>query len=404
SGAGGGAMTRPFEVLRPFDLRAHTALKWQLHGPDVLPLWVAEMDVLPAPEVVAALTEAIRTGDTGYPASGRPYARAFAEFAASRWNWAPDSDHTLQCADVMTGIRLLLARLTEPGGPVLIPTPVYPPFAGTVRELGRRVVPVALTEQGRLDVPAIGAALAALASDTGARPGPGAPVLLLCSPHNPTGVVHTGDELAAVAALAARFGAQVVIDEVHGPLVPAPGEFVAWLSVADTGFVVTSAAKAFNLAGLKAGLIVAAPRAAPVLATLPDSTPYGASHLGVVGHAAAYGSDPRWLDAVNANIALNVDRLGALLAERIPAIGYQRPAATYLAWLDCRALDLGEDPARAFLERGRVALTSGVAFGPGGQGFARLNLACSDEVLTEAVDRMAVAVAAHAESKDGAGG
>ncbi len=388
-------MTRPFEVLRPSDLRAHTALKWQLHGPDVLPLWVAEMDVLPAPEVVAALTEAIRTGDTGYPASGQPYARALAEFAASRWNWAPDPDHTAQCADVMTGIRLLLARLTEPGGPVLIPSPVYPPFAGTVRELGRQVVPVELTEQGRLDVPAIGMALAARASDAPATARSGVPVLLLCSPHNPTGVVHSADELRAVAALAAQFGAQVVVDEVHGPLVPATGEFVPWLSVADTGFVVTSAAKAFNLAGLKAGLMVAAPRTASVLASLPESTPYGASHLGVVGHAAAYRSAPGWLDAVNANIAANADRLGTLLAERLPAIGYQPPKATYLAWLDCRALGLGDDPARAFLQRGRVALTSGGAFGPGGRGHARLNLACSDEVLTEAVERMA-GVMAHA--------
>lgn len=381
-------MTRPFEVLRPADLRQHTALKWQLHGPEVLPLWVAEMDVLPAPEVVAALTRAIRSGDTGYPASGQPYAAAFAEFAAARWDWAPDAGHTVQCADVMTGIRILLERLTEPGGPVLVPSPVYPPFAGTVRELGRQVVPVALTEQGRMDIPAIGAALAAAAL-VGASGQGGAPVLLLCSPHNPTGVVHTAEELMAVAALADEYGAQLVVDEVHGPLVPAPGRFVPWLSIAKTGFVVTSAAKAFNLAGLKAGLIIAAPETASVLTSLPESTPYGASHLGVVGHVAAYRSDPGWLDAVNANIAVNAERLGQLLVDRMPAIGYRQPEATYLAWLDCRALGLGDDPAQAFLARGRVGLTSGVAFGPGGQGHARLNLACSDEVLTEAVDRMA---------------
>ncbi len=379
-------MTLPFEVLRPADLRQHTALKWQLHGPDVFPLWVAEMDVLPAPEVMDALTAAIRTGDTGYPASGQPYARAFAEFAASRWDWAPDPAHSVQCADVMTGIRILLERLTDRGGPVLIPSPVYPPFAGTARELDRQVVPVALTEQGRLDIAAIGAALTAAASASGRA---GAPVLLLCSPHNPTGVVHTAEELAAVAALTEEFGAQVVVDEVHGPLVPVPATFVPWLSVAQSGFVVTSAAKAFNLAGLKAALIVAAPATAPELTSLPASTPFGASHLGVIGHAAAYHCDPAWLDAVNDNIATNAERLGSLLTERIPQIGYQRPEATYLAWLDCAALGLGDDPAQAFLDRGRVALTSGVAFGPGGQGYARLNLACSDEVLTEAVDRMA---------------
>ncbi len=384
-------MTRPFEVLRPADLRGHTCVKWQMYGPDVLPLWVAEMDVLPAPEVVAALTEAIRTGDTGYPGPGRRYAQAFATFAGARWDWAPDPEHTVVCADVMTGIRILLEQLTDPGGPVVIPSPVYPPFAATARELGRRVVAVALTETGRLDVVAIGEALsdAARATAGGAGAGSaGAAVLLLCSPHNPTGVVHTEQELVAIRELSAQTGAHVVVDEVHAPLVSGPGSFVPWLSVAHDGFVVTSAAKAFNLAGLKAGLLIAGPGSAGQWARLPDSVRYGASHMGIVGHAAAYLSDPSWLDAVNTNIAANAERLRQLLASGLPAIGYQPPAATYLAWLDCRALDLGEDPAAGFLERGQVALTSGVAFGPGGQGHARLNLACAEEVLTEAVQRM----------------
>lgn len=378
-GSGPAGAPRPFEVLSPAQLRRRTSVKWQHFGPDVIPVWVAEMDVLLAPEVVEALTDAVRRGDTGYPGSGTTYADAFAQFADRMWAWAPRAGDTLMCADVMTGIRILLDRIVPAGGTVVVPTPVYPPFTAVVRELGRQVVAVELTAEGRLDLPAIADALARTS----------AAALLLCSPQNPTGVVHTPAELAAVAESAARVGATVVVDEVHAPLVPEGATFVPWLAVSDSGFVVTSAAKTFNLAGLKAGLIVAGPRSRDVLRGLPESVRYGASHLGVIGHAAGWRAAPAWLRAVNANIAENRALLAALLAERMPAPRYRVPQATYLAWLDFRALGLGDDPAAVLLERGRVALTSGVPFGPGAAGFARVNLACSAAVLTEAVARMA---------------
>lgn len=374
----------PFEVLPEADLRRRTSVKWQHFGPDVIPVWVAEMDVLLAPEVVEALTDAVRRGDTGYPGSGTTYADAFAQFADRMWSWAPTADDTVMCADVMTGIRILLDRIVPAGGSVVIPTPVYPPFTAVVRELGREVVAVELTGEGRLDLPGIEEALVRSAASA----------LLVCSPQNPTGVVHTAAELVGLAEAAARNGAVVVVDEVHAPLVPDGVQFVPWLAVCDSGFVVTSAAKAFNLAGLKAGLIVAGPGSRGVLRGLPESVRYGASHLGVIGHAAGWRSDPAWLRAVNANIAANRALLARLLAERLPAVRYRVPQATYLAWLDCRALDLGDDPAAVLLERGRVALTGGVPFGPGAAGFARVNLACSAAVLTEAVARMAAAVQA----------
>lgn len=380
-------LTKPFEVLAPADLRRRTSLKWRHHGPDVLPLWVAEMDVLPAMEVVDALTEAVRIGDTGYPGYRWAYAEAFATFAEQRWGWLVPPRQTQTCVDVMSGIRALVELLSRPGDAVVIPTPVYPPFSTFTRELGRDVIAVPLTPAGRLDVAATTAALDAGGSDR--RP---AAVLLLCSPHNPTGVVHTAAELRALAEAADRCGTTVVVDEAHAPLVPDGAEFVPWQHVSDTGFVVTSAAKSFNLAGLKAGLIIAGADSRRLLRDLPESVAFGASHLGIVGHVAALRAAPAWLDSVNENIAANRGLLAALLADQLPDVGYRVPQATYLAWLDCRGLGLGDDPASEFLARGRVALTAGPPFGPGGVGHARLNLACSAAVLTEAVDRMAAAV------------
>jgi cystathionine beta-lyase len=359
------------------------------------------MDVLLAPEVVEALTEAVRAGDTGYPVFGTTYKEALAEFASIQWDWTPDPADMTLCADAMTGIQVLIERFCPPRGTVVMPGPVYPPFTSFTREVGRKVVAVALTAEGRLDVAAIDEALAANPTDAASR----RTVLLLCSPHNPTGVVHTAEELVSVAESAQRRGALVIVDEVHAPLVPEGATFVPWFSVADHGFVVTSAAKAFNLAGLKAGLIVGGPAGGRTqLKRLPHSVTSGGSHLGVIGHAAAYRSDPAWLKAVNANIAANRVRLADLLAERLPGVGYRVPQATYLAWLDLRGVGLGPDPGEVLLKRGQVALSEGRTFGRGGIGHARLNFACSEEVLTQAVDRIAAAVAAHGgqAGRDGA--
>lgn len=372
----------PFEVLSVEALRARSSLKWSRYDPDVLPLWVAEMDLLPAPEVVEAIVTAARTGDLGYPGQGEfAYAEALAEFAAARWGWEVDVTRSVTCADAMSGIGAVLTTAMPADAPVVIPSPVYPPFALFSRETGRRVVRVGLTTAGRLDLPAIDAAL-------GAEPS----FLLLCNPHNPTGAVHTADELRALAEIAERTGATVIADEVHGPLVHGAATFVPWLSISDRGFAITSAAKSFNLAGLKAGVILGGSEESRRLARLPAATRYGASSLGVIAHTAAYRSDPAWLDAVNEAIAANVARLGERLAEALPEIGLNPPAATYLAWLDCTGLGLGDDPADAFLRIGRVGLNSGPPFGPGGRGHARINVACSAAVLDDAVERMAATV------------
>jgi cystathionine beta-lyase len=369
----------PFEELTLDELRTRTSIKWSMYGPDVLPLWVAEMDVMPAPAVAEAVADTLRRGDTGYPPMDTSYAGALADLAARRWGWELDVTATQTVADVLTGIFASITLLTEPGDAVLVPSPVYPPLHELPRSTGREVVPVPLTPGGRLDLGAIEMAMGR------AR----AKVLLLCSPHNPTGTVHTADELRAVAALAEDHGVEVLVDEIHGLLVPRGATFVPWLTVTDGGLVVTSASKAFNLAGLKAAVVVGGPRSRDRVEALPHSLAYGMSHVGAIAHMAAWRDGDAWIDAINANLASNSAFLARLLAARIPAIGCRPVQATYLAWLDCTALGLGEDPAAAFLERGRVALNAGPTFGPGGEGHVRINIAASRATLTEAVERMA---------------
>ncbi|MEV7128568.1 aminotransferase class I/II-fold pyridoxal phosphate-dependent enzyme [Streptomyces sp. NPDC093260] len=378
----------PLRVLTPDELRRRTSMKWRTHPADVLPLWVAEMDV-PQPEpVVRAVTDALALGDTGYPA-GTAYAEALAAFAAKRWGWdALAVERTALVPDVMLGVVEMLKLVTGPGDPVIVNPPVYPPFFQFVTHMDRRVVQVPLGPGLRLDPDALDEAFGRAVA------GGGRAAYLLCNPQNPTGTVHTAAELTAVAERADRHGVRVVADEIHAPLTAAGAAFVPYLSVpgGERGLSLMSASKGWNLAGLKAALAVAGPEAAADLARLPEEVGHGASHLGVIAHTAALRDGVPWLDALLAGLDENRRLLAALLADRLPAIRHRPGQATFLAWLDCRGLGLGDDPAQVFLDRGRVALNSGLPFGEGGAGHVRLNIGTSPELLTEAVRRMTEAV------------
>ena len=380
-------VTDPLHQLTLDELRQRTSAKWRTHPDDVLPLWVAEMDVPLAEPIAEVLTRAVAIGDTGYASGVEEYADALAGFAQRRWGWTVAVERVQLVPDVMSGAVELLGLLTAPGDAVVINPPVYPPFFAFIRHAGRQVVEAPLGRDGRLD-------LAALDRAFGAARAQGAAAYLLCSPHNPTGAVHTVEELAAVADLAATHGVRVVADEIHAPVVPEPATFVPYLAVPGTedAFSLISASKGWNLAGIKAGLAIAGADAAAELAGLPEIVGHGVSHLGVLAHSAAFRDGEPWLDTLLGAIAANRYLLVELLADRLPEVDYRPGEGTYLAWLDLRALELGDEPAEVLLERGRVALLGGVPFGTGGRGHARLNLATSTAVVTDAVQRMADAV------------
>ncbi|MFF4802933.1 MalY/PatB family protein [Streptomyces sp. NPDC001351] len=379
----------PLRALSLETLRCRTSMKWRTYPADVLPLWVAEMDVPLAGPVVRAVTEALALGDTGYPA-GTAYAEALAGFAEKRWGWDGLAvERTAIVPDVMLGVVEMLKLVTGHGDPVVVNSPVYPPFYQFIEHMDRQVREAPLGADLRIDLDALEEAFRqAVAGGRRAA-------YLLCSPHNPTGTVHTAGELTAVAALADRYGVRVVADEIHAPLAFSGADFVPYLSVpgGESGLSLMSASKAWNLAGLKAALAIAGPAAAADLARLPEEVGHGPSHVGVIAHTAALTEGTAWLDALLSGLDDNRRLLTGLLAEHLPALSYRPGQATYLAWLDCRGLGLGEDPAQVFLERGRVALNSGIPFGTGGRGHVRLNLATSPEVITEGVRRMAAALA-----------
>ncbi len=372
----------PFDQLDLQRLRARTSAKWRYYDEDVLPVWVAEMDAAAAPEIVAAVTAALAEGDTGYPNPQHLYAEAINAFANDRWNWSFDTANTHQVTDVLTGVMEVI-RGVAPEGAIVVTTPVYPPFFSIAEALDRKVVHAPLGPEGRIDLASLDRAFAEAAA-MGGRP-----TLILSNPHNPSGVVHTREELAGVAALARNHGALVVADEIHAPLALPGSQFVPYLSVpnSEQDFAVFSASKGWNLAGFKAALVVPGSTAPDVTAALHRPGNH-AGHIAVIAHTAAFNNARPWLDAALAGIDANRKALPGLIAKYVPGATCRLPEGTYLAWIDCTALGLGDDPAKAFHEKGRVALNSGIPFGPGGEGHVRINLATSPEILEEAVKRM----------------
>lgn len=372
-------------------------MKWRARPEDVLPLWVAEMDVNLAPTVAEAIHRAVDIGDTGYP-YGTGYAEAVSEFASRRWQWHDlEVSRTAVVPDVMLGVVEMLRLVTDRGDAVIVNPPVYPPFYAFVSHDGRRVIEAPLGSDGRLDLDALEEAFArAHASGSNVA-------YLLCNPHNPTGSVHTVDELRGVAERARQFDVRVVSDEIHAPLVLPGARFTPYLSLpgAEDALALMSASKAWNLCGLKAAVAIAGPGSAADLRRMPEEVSHGPSHLGVIAHTEAFRTGGDWLDTLLQGLDANRTLLGDLVAEHLPGVRYQRPQGTYLAWLDCRPLGFDDEvaeglavvsdlsgPARWFLRHARVALTSGHAFGTGGAGHVRVNFATSQAILTEAVSRM----------------
>ncbi len=384
-----GLRHRPDFDVTDADLRATGSVKWTWPAADVLPAWVAEIDVRTCPVVLDAVRDALERGAVGYPARDADTAlpEATAGFLERRFGWSVDPARVVLCGDVMAGIRLVLDVLCERAG-VVVPVPSYPPFLDVVPLTGRPLVPVACVRDaaGRhaLDLEAIDDALAA-----------GARTVLLAQPHNPLGRAFEPAELAALRDVVLRHGARVVSDEVHAPLVLPGAVHTPYASLEGTeGHVTTvvAASKAWNFPGLKCAQVV--PGSGADLAALRGVVHvanHGTSSLGIVASTAAYDDGEPWLDALVDHLDDQRRLFTHLLATRLPAVTWTPAEATYLAWVDARATGQA-DPAAAALERGRVMVSPGRDFG--GEtytGFVRVNLATSPERLERVVDRLSTA-------------
>jgi cystathionine beta-lyase len=379
-----------FDLLSEEALRTAGSLKWTRYGP-ALGAFVAEMDFGTAPAVTKALHAAVDGNRFGYltePASAE-LAEACAGWQQRRYGWTVPPAWISPVADVVAALQAVIEFYTPPGSPIVLPTPAYMPFLLVPAMLGRELLEVPVVERdGRptYDLDGLERAFAA-----------GGRLLVHVNPHNPLGRVFTAEEQLAVAEVVERAGARVFADEIHAPLVYpcAVHRPYASLSPVTAGHTITatSASKAFNLPGLKsAQLLFSTEDDAALWAERGYLYVHGAATTGVLANTAAYADGEAWLAEVLHYLDGNRRALGDLLAEHLPEVGYRPPEGTYLAWLDCRKLGLGDSPGAFFLDEAGVALIDGPECGAPGAGHVRLNFGTPRPVLTAIVERMAAAV------------
>jgi cystathionine beta-lyase len=379
------ASPEPADRLRS----SRSSLKWTRYPEGVLPLFVAEMDYPVSENIRAAIIDRVATSDLGYIDSAGPLAEAFATFAQLRWGWDLDPASVRVATDVSVGIVESLRHGIPLDSPVVVTSPVYPPFFELVEEARLPLIDVPMVESiegWHLDLDHIEDAFIA-----------GARAMLLCNPHNPLGVPHDRETLAELAMIAAKYDVLVIADEVHAPLTHHGVTFTPFATVASEfgahAITVTSASKGWNMAGMKCALMVPSDaHSLAILDSFPQEVASRTSILGLHANVAAYG-EIEWLDATISRIMHNDQLLATLLRRKLPLVRYRRPTATYLGWLDFRDLGFGLDPAERVLHEAQVALNSGPTFGAAGRGHARINFACDPSVLEEGVERMAAAFA-----------
>jgi cysteine-S-conjugate beta-lyase len=381
------------EDLDPERLRRRLSEKWRRHPGPMLPAWVAEMDYPIAPAIRAVLERALELDDFGYPAGRDQFSvpEAFAERMQQRFGWNAQAERVRVLSDVVQGLYLALLAFTAPGDGVLVQTPIYPPFFSCVRETSRRLIASPLVDLGGRH---------GIDFDRLRAQAPGVRALLLCHPHNPTGRCFTRAELEGLAALAIEHDWVVLSDEIHADLTHPGHTFVPFAALgpelAERTITFSSASKAFNIAGLRCALahFGSDERVAGFERVLPSHARGGVGILSQHATVAAWREGEAWLGEVRAALDARRRQLIEQLGRQLPEAKVYLPDATYLAWLDLRALELGPSPAEFFRQSARVALSDGGYFGEGFEGYARINFATSSALLGEIIERMAAAVRA----------
>lgn len=360
-------------------------------NPDVMPLWVADMD-FPAPEAVTrALVERAQHPAYGYSMFPESLFSALIDWFRTRHHWQIEREWVLLAPGVVPSIHAACLAFSGPGDGVIVQPPVYPPFFSSVRKTGRRVIENPLIYRDgcyRMDLDHL---------EQCAREG--ARLLLLCSPHNPVGRVWSQAELDDLLAIARRYELLVLSDEIHADLVfpdEAAHTVLATRARSDDAVITAVApSKSFNVPGLGLSAIVVPDEGRrQALAQVFDQWhAHQCNPFSATGFEAAFRHGGPWLDELLVYLQGNRDRVLERLAA-MPSIRSVTPEGTYLMWLDCTALGLADrELNRFFIEQAGLGLNPGHSFGTGGEGFMRLNLASPRPLLMTALDQLQAALA-----------
>lgn len=373
--------------------RQHTAsVKWELTkelfgSSDLLPMWVADMDFQPPQEVTEAIKARSDHGIYGYTYVPTSVAESIQLWLKNRHNWHINRSWLLYNTGVVPSICVAIQAFTEPGDKVMIQSPIYTPFFDMIEKNNRVVSNSPLQNiNNRFEFNL---------EDMEEKLKEGAKLFLLCNPHNPGGRVWSEEELRTVAELCYKYDCLIVSDEIHSDLVFKPSRHTPIVSLEKKyeEIILTCVApsKTFNLAGLQASAIIIPNEKLRdrFKAVQEKQGFFTLNTFGIIGMESAYRHGEGWLDQLLIYLKENVEVTKRYIEDNIPEITMMNPEGTYLIWLDCRNFQLSDEELKnALISKGKLALEQGVKYGPGGEGFVRMNIACSREVLLDGLERL----------------
>lgn len=385
-----------FDFNKIIDRKGSFCIKYDglqqfLGADDVLPMWVADMDFLTPPFITDAIVGRAKHGIFGYPVRGDGYFSSLAAWLDRRHCWKVEKDWILFSPGVVPAVNLAVLAFTEPGDRIIVQPPVYFPFFDAVKDHGRTLVFNRLIlSNGRLGIDF---------ADLEAKAKDGAKMLILSSPHNPGGSVWTRNELSLLAEICLRYNVLIVSDEIHCDLVFKPYRHfpIASLSREISLQTITTVApsKTFNLSGLAtSSVIIENDSLRRRFAAKLDHLHIGLGNiLGNIASEESYLHGDIYVDELMEYLAGNLDLVVKFASEFLPQIKVIHPEATFLVWLDCREMGLGDKELNDFfLQKAKVGLNQGAMFGPGGEGFMRMNIGCPKSVLTKGLEQIKEAV------------
>ncbi len=368
------------------DRRSSDSVKWNHFDPDILPMWVADMDFISPEPVVQALEERVRQGVFGYAKELPRLKESIVGWLSDRFNWVVQPKDILPLTGVVVGFNLVSQALAGANQSVLIQPPVYMPFLTVGKNMEGQVqeAPLVQDTNGRygVDFNAFEAAI-----DQRTR------MFLLCSPHNPVGRVWERMELERMAEICLRHGMTICSDDIHADLVYQPNHHIPIASlntdIAARTVTLLAPSKTFNVPGLNFSFaVVQNEDLRKKMMTARRGIVGEPNLLGYVAAQAAYTSGAEWLEQVLSYLQSNRDFMVAWLRQELPALKIYPVEGTYLAWIDCRNAGIEGPAAEFFKKYGRVGFNDGSAFGHGGSGFVRLNFACPRSTLVKGLERM----------------
>jgi cysteine-S-conjugate beta-lyase len=387
----------PFNFSHAPDRSQTNSIKWTLYPPDVLPLWVADMDFPAPPAINEALARTVAHGVHGYEFPSKKLKETIATRTQRLYDWQVKPEWVIATPGIIAGFNAAAWAVCEPGQGILTQTPAYPPFLGLHKNIGSAHQDAPLREireaehllRYEIDFDHF-----ELMFDTDVP----TRMFLLCNPHNPTGRAFSREELLQMAEICLAHNTIIVSDEIHSELTLPPTRHIpiATLSpeIAENSITLIAPSKTFNVPGLFTGFaIIPNDSLRRKFRHETERLCMHVTSLGMVAAEAAFsGACDDWLDELRAHLASNRDFVTGFVRDNLPGVRVTHPEATYLSWLDFRALNLDPDPYKFLLEKAKVALNDGKDFGEGGQGFVRLNFACPRSTLETALERIKTAL------------